>query len=47
VATLVVAAVLLPEGRGEMAALLTGAAVAVLLGSIVIEPATTRAAFDR
>jgi serine/threonine protein kinase len=47
VATLVAAAVLLPEGRGEMAALLTGAAVAVLLGSIVIEPATTRAAFDR
>jgi serine/threonine protein kinase len=47
VATLAAAAVLLPEQRGEMAALLTGAAVSILLGSLVIEPATTRAAFDR
>ena len=46
-ATLAGAAVLLPEDRAEMAALLTGAGVAILLGSIVIEPATTRAAFER
>lgn len=44
---LVTGAVLLPEDRAELAAVLAGAGVAVLLASLVIEPATTRAAFDR
>ena len=47
VGTLAVAAAAIFEEHAAMAALLIGAAVAVLVSSAIIEPATTRAAFGR